>query len=315
MFCGSASGFVIPPMLVYEAKYVYEGWANDGVPGAVYTSTPSGWFNGKCFFTWFEKCFLPAVKHLHGPKVLLGDNVSLHMNPDVFRLAKDHDCHFIFLPANGTHLFQPLDVGVFGPLKKNWRPIVEDFVKATRRENIPKEQFPKMVKKLYTEYTNFGKNLKTAFKACGIVPFDPQLAINTLPQHQKPKKPRKTLDLNQAAIDTWSYLVKTLKENKEKCKQKQKRGKKSEAGVIVGLEELPSTSSMIVDEEGEEDNEEEEDGECDICHRYTPPLQQSSNVDWIGCIVCDRWFHHCCLERHHAAKFRLDADYTCENCK
>jgi hypothetical protein len=51
-------------------------------------------------------------------KVLVGDNLAAHLSPVVTNLCEEHNIRFIFLPENSTHLLQPLDVGVFGPLKR-----------------------------------------------------------------------------------------------------------------------------------------------------------------------------------------------------
>ena len=42
MWCGSAAGELLPPMIVYKAKHVYEGWTQNGPAGAKYDSTESG---------------------------------------------------------------------------------------------------------------------------------------------------------------------------------------------------------------------------------------------------------------------------------
>lgn len=55
LFCGSATGVLLPPYVVYKATNCYPAWTNNGIPGAVYSSSTSGWFT---FFTvedWFRK--------------------------------------------------------------------------------------------------------------------------------------------------------------------------------------------------------------------------------------------------------------------
>ena len=120
MFCGSASGQILPPMVVYKALNLYNGWTQHGVPGAVYAVKNTGWFDMYSFSEWFQNIFLEQTKAIDGPKVLLGDNCGIHMNPEVFKLSQEHNVHFLFLPPNATHLLQPLDVAVFAPLKKHW---------------------------------------------------------------------------------------------------------------------------------------------------------------------------------------------------
>ena len=47
MFCGNAAGELLPPMVVYKAKFVYNRWVNGGSKGSVSDCTDSGWFDGR----------------------------------------------------------------------------------------------------------------------------------------------------------------------------------------------------------------------------------------------------------------------------
>ena len=58
MWCGSAAGDMLPPMVIYKAKNLYSGWTNGGVLDLVYSTTESGWFDSRTFHLWFEKCLL-----------------------------------------------------------------------------------------------------------------------------------------------------------------------------------------------------------------------------------------------------------------
>ena len=49
MWCGSAAGEMMPPMVVYgKIKNLYENWI-DGPPGSIFHSTNSGWFDSGPF--------------------------------------------------------------------------------------------------------------------------------------------------------------------------------------------------------------------------------------------------------------------------
>jgi hypothetical protein len=59
-------------------------------------------------------------------------------------------CRFIFLLSNSTHLTQPLDVAVFGPMKKQWRVVLnqyKDWCMANNVKNvtIPKDRYQKHI--------------------------------------------------------------------------------------------------------------------------------------------------------------------------
>lgn len=53
MFCGSASGDLFPPMVLYKAQNCYINWTQGGVLGSLYDATKSGWFDMRTFEVWF----------------------------------------------------------------------------------------------------------------------------------------------------------------------------------------------------------------------------------------------------------------------
>ena len=53
MFCSSADGEFLPPMVVYKGVYVQEEWKQGGPIGCQYTETKSGWFDRISFEDWF----------------------------------------------------------------------------------------------------------------------------------------------------------------------------------------------------------------------------------------------------------------------
>ena len=97
-----------------------------------------------CFTDWFVKIALPHLASKPGKKVLIGDNLSSHLSECVIRMCEENDIHFVFLPANSTHLMQPLDVAFFRPLKQAWRGVLEKWKKGAGRlsTTIPKDVFP-----------------------------------------------------------------------------------------------------------------------------------------------------------------------------
>lgn len=63
-------------------------------------------------------------KRLEGAKIILGDNLSTHSSIEATQLCHKNGIRMIFLPANATHITQPLDVAFFRPLKENWRKVL-----------------------------------------------------------------------------------------------------------------------------------------------------------------------------------------------
>jgi len=123
MFCGSASGDMLPAYVVYKAENLWSTWTEGGPKGTRYNRSRSGWFDACCFNDWFETLFVRHARNLPGKKVLIGDNLSSHFTPTVLQLAAEYDILFVCLPPNATHLLQPLDVAFYRPLKGYLRKV------------------------------------------------------------------------------------------------------------------------------------------------------------------------------------------------
>lgn len=149
MFAGTASGVFLPPYVVYKSQNVYESWCTGGPKGTVYTCTPSGWFDNYVFVDWMKKVLIPYCRRLEGKKVLLVDNLSSHISVEVIDLCKECNIEFVCLPPNSTDKMQPLDVGIFGPMKSSWREQLRKYQdQDPNAKLLKKTEFPRMLKEL-----------------------------------------------------------------------------------------------------------------------------------------------------------------------
>lgn len=184
MFAAAADGTILPPFVVYRAKHMYETWKIGGPIGARFSSTPSGWFDINCFMDWIVTIAIPYFRNLPGKKVLIGDNLSSHISLEAVEKCEEHNISFVFLPANSSHMSQPLDVAFFRPFKKAWRKILTDWKKGPgrRESSIPKTAFPHLLKLLLEAIKpNAAKNVRSGFRKCGIVPINPDEILSRLP--------------------------------------------------------------------------------------------------------------------------------------
>ncbi|XP_063221130.1 uncharacterized protein LOC134530328 [Bacillus rossius redtenbacheri] len=193
MFAAAADGTILPPYVVYKALHLYQTWTEGGPKHARYNRTKSGWFDSFCFEDWVLTVAIPYLKKLDGKKFLIGDNLSSHLSLESVKLCQDNDIRFIFLPANSTHLTQPLDVAFFRPLKTTWRQILEEWKKGPGRNEatVPKDKFPLLLKKLCVSLKE--KNVIAGFRKCGIVPLNRNNVLSMLPGTG--------IDQNQAMIN------------------------------------------------------------------------------------------------------------------
>lgn len=200
MMCGSASGVLLPPYIIYKSEKMWLQWTEKGpkgppccderccAAGSRYNRTHHGWMDAQTFGDWFVSTFLPHAKRLEGRKVLLGDNLSSHFTNDVLRLCAENNISFVCLPRNSTHITQPLDVGFFRPFKIAWRAVLTRWKAANKLStSIDKKDFPHLLNATLLEMENkivggaIKKNLIASFKATGIAPLDPNSVLRKIP--------------------------------------------------------------------------------------------------------------------------------------
>ena len=314
MFCGSATGQYLPPMVVYRAANLYSSWTQNGPRGAIYDSTPSGWFDSRTFEFWFENLFLPNVSSNPGPKVIIGDNLPSHFSPNVIQAAGDHNIRFITMPPNATHLCQPLDVAVFQPVKRTWRKLLEQWRKESRRKgSIPKSVFPSLLKKLWD--TLAPQNLISGFRASGICPINRQEVLKRLPDAGQDPGGAGT---NQALNDSVMEMLRShcgLNQTTER-RAPRRRGKKVVPGRAITPEDVqtdhstssrPTTSAIASAEEKW------------VCHDCKQLWEEEGDDRWIVCDKCNKQYHLQCsgITYHRRDYYVLDIEdmtFHCVEC-
>jgi len=313
MFCGSAAGVYLPPMVIYKAGSMHAEWKRGGPEGACYNVTESGWFNTATFEEWFFNIFIKHVENaeLTGKIALIGDNLGSHFSPRVIEACLERNIVFIALLPNATHLLQPLDVCVFRSLKKVWREILEKWRLLSRwKQGIPKSQFPSLLQQLWSKLS--AKNLASGFKACGIYPFNPNAVIKRFPRHL-PDCGTQNNVLNDATMRLLqNNLYGDPSQNTRRGKRKG-NSKNIVAGKQVRLSNtgLPTTEEMVLQQDDDDENAGGDSANsnalCGICQEKEPACSSSRSrsrlIDWSGCCNCDMWFHVVCLRGRDATDF------------
>lgn len=243
MFSAAGDGAMLPVYVVYKAVHIYDSWTQNGPKFARYNRTKSGWFDSLCFEDWVLTVAVPYLKKQTGKKFLIGDNLSSHLSLESIRLCLEHDIHFIFLPANSTHLTQPLDVAFFAPLKRNWRQILEKwkFGAGRNMSSIPKDKFPRLLNNLLKRLAvNASNNVRSGFRKCGIVPVNKDQVLKMLPT-----EPTQTVQEEEKLIDdTFVNLLKSMRyEDTANVKPKKKSKLCVPPGKSIGLEDFDSSES------------------------------------------------------------------------
>jgi len=177
---GCDSGEPLPPFILYKGKNMYCRWMVGSPARARYGISESGWMDPANFLSRFLKLFLPAVSHLTktGP-VLLFDGHYSHISLELIRAARQNNVHLLCLPPNTTHILQPLDVGVFSPLKTSWRKILKLYRLQTKGQKATKETFPSLITQLWESFKP--EHCKGGFRGVGLFPLSRPHILAKLP--------------------------------------------------------------------------------------------------------------------------------------
>ena len=113
-------------MVIFNATKLNPVWTKGEVVDTKYGLSTNGWINTKLFEAWFIEHSIPNAVSSR-PLFLLLNGHSTHYQPQVICFAMQHKSIMLCLPPHTTHESQPLNVGVFAPLKVQWSRVYHDI--------------------------------------------------------------------------------------------------------------------------------------------------------------------------------------------
>ena len=128
----------------------------------------SGWMNTQAFEHWVKNLFVPNLPPIR-PVVLLLDGHSSHIDFEIGRFCKENRVELICLPAHTSHITQPLDKGVFGPFKQEWRKQCTSFCQQHPGTSVDKFTFGRIFGNAYMKVCG-KENVVKSFKSTGMWP-------------------------------------------------------------------------------------------------------------------------------------------------
>ena len=106
------------------------------------------------------------------PVLLVLDGHASHVTVDVVELARRNDIHMLCLPAHTTHMLQPLDVGVFKPLKTYYYKACKKYITEHPGRVVTTEVIASLLATAWPQAVT-PVNIMTGFKKCGMYPLNP----------------------------------------------------------------------------------------------------------------------------------------------
>lgn len=168
--CVAADGRVLPTFVIYQRCLPHTAY-KDGVPGNwMYGSSESGYMDSDLFITWFRDLFIPNCGSKR-PVLLVMDNHDTHINLNVVKLAMENNVTLLGLPPHTTHILQPLDVGIMGPLKGKFLQIANNLGFIGKHQVLNKAKFPVVLSYSIDQSLTLAR-VKYAFRRSGLYPVD-----------------------------------------------------------------------------------------------------------------------------------------------
>ncbi|XP_047135773.1 uncharacterized protein LOC124812782 [Hydra vulgaris] len=142
VFCGNASGKLIPPFFIFKGKHSWSDWLFNAPEGSRMATSCSGWMEIQIFEEWLLNHFVPNI------------------------INKEDVGYFSSLKANWRSVLN------------QWRKTS----RGKKVNNLPKNLFTQLIKStLNVGKENLEHNLQAGFKATGIYPFLPEHVLSKLP--------------------------------------------------------------------------------------------------------------------------------------
>jgi hypothetical protein len=192
--CISAEGTAIDTFLIVKGVHFREDYFDNANSGMTIATSEKGWTSKEIAMLWLQHHFEPRTRDpedSQAPRLLIVDGHESHCSIEFIEYCCDHSIFLLILPPHTTHILQPLDKGIFGPLSQAYTQILDRHNRWDGRW-IDKASF--------IEYYNEARkiaftsaNIISAFAATGIVPYNPLLPLGNL---------RPTTPPTQIAIST-----------------------------------------------------------------------------------------------------------------
>jgi hypothetical protein len=176
----AADGHVVPPFLCVAGRFHLAAWYSDGqIPGNwVVRTTKTGWTDNATGLEWLKHFDQHTRARQKGQwRMLVLDGHGSHTNAEFSEYCEENGIVPLCLPSHSSHKTQPLDVGVFGPLKTAYGTQISNLARAHITHVTKDDFFPAFRAAFEATFTE--QNVKGGFRGAGLVPLDPDAVIAT----------------------------------------------------------------------------------------------------------------------------------------
>ncbi|RAL67200.1 hypothetical protein DID88_007977 [Monilinia fructigena] len=191
--CVNAAGKALSPMVIFKAQNTNSAWIPKDTPQSwQFSTSTNGWTSNSHGLEWLKRVFEPESKKVSGdrPRLLIMDGHSSHITGSFIAFCIEKDIDLLILPPHCSHLLQPLDIAVYGPMKRYHALEVDRYSRAGVKR-IQRAEWVGLFQNIRKKALN-SSNIKAGWRGAGLVPFAPRKVLDSLPfnSSQQPSTPQ-----------------------------------------------------------------------------------------------------------------------------
>jgi len=179
--CISTDGTSLPPLIIFKGENLSRQW----IPPSIHNNwrfgcNTKGWTSNEHGLQWLRSVFETETREKANgkPRLLICDGHDSHITASWIAHCMKNNIILMVLPPHSSHLTQPLDVGVFNPLKTLMASAIEPLV-STELHHIMKAEW--LLAYVEAHDSAFSvRNIKSGFSGTGIMPLNSLKVINRI---------------------------------------------------------------------------------------------------------------------------------------
>jgi len=179
--CICADGTSLSPLIIFKGENLSRQW----IPVSIHNNwrfgcNTKGWTSNIHGLQWLRQVFeVETREKANGkPRLLICDGHDSHITASWIAHCMKNNIILMILPPHSSHLTQPLDVGVFSPLKRLMASAIEPLV-STELHRIMKAEWLSAYVEAHDDAFSI-QNIRGGFCGTGIMPFNPPKVIDRI---------------------------------------------------------------------------------------------------------------------------------------
>jgi 4-hydroxybenzoate polyprenyltransferase len=166
----------LPPLVIFKGQTVQQQWFPPDLRPFrdwKFTATENGWTSDEVALEWLQKVFLPrTATRGQETRLLIFDGHGSHATNEFMYCCYEHNVQLLYLPPHTSHVLQPLDLAIFGPLKHAYRTYVDNFNLYTNSAPVGRQNLLKGYCHARTKAIT-ASNIKAGWEVTGLWPVAP----------------------------------------------------------------------------------------------------------------------------------------------